>query len=391
MLTYKRYKDNRRKGFIPIFLITLIVIVNLCYSVGYSAVSLNLYQVLGEDKGFVTPLGVAVDASNNVYIADYTAGKIFKLTSPPTINVTAFITIEKPVAVTYYNNKLYVVSANLGGRVYNVSDGSYANIAFGTGYGDYRDIKKPADVVVDSTGYIYVADMFDNYIKKYDSSGAFVSTAGSAFPLANPTSSFGNGLFYLISTVAYDSATNRLLVGDTGNPTPNVKVGSTYSYKTKTWIKSAKLSGRPKGKVQVYNLANSTWIRQALVHGGRSDYGQVYSVAGLWVDSANNHIYAVDSENKKIVVVDNFANDTKAPLWSTRSAQDQQQLNANETAVADAPEQEPINNPTRYSVIQGIYDLSSYFGFFKDVVKAGNYLIVTDRAGKVYYFSVSIY
>lgn len=391
MLTLRRHENKKIKGFIPIFLSAIIVIVGLCYNVGYSAVSLNLYQILGEDKGFATPLGAAVDASNNVYIADYTAGKIFKLTPPPTINVTEFITLEKPVSVAYYNNKLYVVSASLGGRVYNVSDGSYANISFGTGYGDYRDIKKPADIVVDGAGNINVADMYDNYIKRYNSSGSFVEVIGGAFPISQPTTSYGNGKFYIITTVAYDSSTNRLLAGDTGNASAYVKVGSTYSYKTKTWTKSAKLSGRPKGKVQVYNLANSTWIRQALVHGGRGDYGQVYTVAGLWVDSTNNHIYVVDSQNKKVVVVDNFANDAKAPLWSTRSAQDQLQLNVNETAVADAPEQEPINNPTRYSVIQGVYDLSSYFGFFKDIVKAGNYLIVTDKTGKVYYLSVTIY
>ena len=390
MLTYKRLINKKIKGFIPILLIISMIVVALSSNGVHAAVSLNLYQVLGEEKGFFTPIGAAVDASNNVYIADYSAGKIFKLTPPPTITVTAFITVEKPVSVAYYNNKLYVVSATVGGKVYNVSDGSYANISFGTGYGDYRDIKKPADIVVDSGGNIYVADMYDNYIKKYNSSGAFLNTIGGPFPINNASSTFGNGLFYLLTTLAYDSATNRLLAGDTGNTSPYIQIGSTYSYKTKTWTKSSKLYGKPKGKVQVYNISNSTWIRQVLGHGGRPNYGQAYTVSGLWVDSTNNHLYAVDSDNKKIIVIDNVANDSKAPLWTTRTVQDQQQLNANEAAVADAPEQDPINTPSRYTVIQGVYDLSGYFGFFRDVVKAGNYLVVTDRGGKVYYFSVSI-
>ncbi len=399
MSGYKRFKISIMKGIIPIWLLSIMFFMSL-YGSSYSAVSLNLYQILGEDKGFLAPNGVAADASNNVYVADYLANTVFKLTPPPSINVTAFITIDKPVAIAYYNNKLYVVSASQGGKVYNTSDGSYAGVSFGTGYGDYRDVKKPADVILDISGNIYVADMEDSYIKKYNSSGSFLQVLGGKYPL-NCTSAldcgdayYGNGLFYIVSTLAYDSTTNRLIVGDLGNATPYMTVGAVKQYnkvaKTWTWVKSTKHYGAPKGKIQVYNLSNSTWIRQAVTHGSRSNYGQAYNISGLWLDPTNNHLYIVDSGNKKILIIDNVANDTKAPLWTTRSAQDQQELKENEVAVADSPLQNPINAPTRYTLVQGAYDLSGYFGFFKDVVKAGSYLIVTDKMGKVYYFVVNI-
>lgn len=391
MLSYKTAKNKMNKGIVHIILLSFLFMLIVLNNNAYSAVSLNLYQTLGEDKGFISPNGVTADASNNVYVADYSAGKVFKLTPPPTINVSTFKTIAQPVALAYYSNKIYIFSLSEGGKAYNVSDGSYANISFGRGYGDYRDVKKPADMVIDSAGNIYVADMDDNYIKKYNASGTFVEAIGGKFPVNNPSSSFGNGLFYLISTLAYDSVTNRLIAGDSGNPTPYIQIGSKYSYKTRSWTKSTTFYGRPKGKVQIYNLSSSTWIRQVLGHGSRSNYGQVYSVSGLWVDTANNHLYAVDSENKKIVIIDNVANDIKAPLWTTRSAQDQQELKINEAAVADAPIQDPINSPTRYTIVQGVYDLSGSFVLLKDAIKVGNYLVVTDKFGKVYYFTVSIF
>lgn len=398
MLSYKTGKSKKFKGLVPIVLILTFLIGASLNNKAYSAVSLNLYQTLGEEKGFIAPNGVTADASNNVYIADYSAGKVYKLTPPPTINVTTFKTIAQPVAVAYYSNRIYVFSMSEGGKAYNVSDGSYANISFGTGYGDYRDVKKPADMVIDSSGNIYVADMDDNYVKKYNPSGTFVETIGGKFPINDSSSSFGNGLFYIMSTLAYDSVTNRLLVGDSGNPSPYIQTGSKATPIKSggkitgwTWTKSSKLYGRPKGKVQIYNLASSTWIRQVLGHGNRSNYGQVYGVAGLWVDTTNNHLYVIDSENRKILVIDNVANDSKAPLWTTRSAQDQQELKINEAAVADSPNQEPIDSPSRYTIVQGIYDLSANFGLLKDIIKVGNYLIVTDRFGKVYYFTVSIF
>lgn len=385
-------KDKQRiniKGFNPILFLVVFLVVGALYNHLYAAVSLNLYQILGEDKGFISPCGVTADSSNNVYIADYSANKVYKLTPPPTINVTTFINIDKPLAVAFYNSKLYVVSESLGGRAYNIADGTYANISFGSGFSDYRDIKKAADMTIDSGGKIYVVDMKDNLIKVYNSSGSFLNDIGGQYPITNPTS-YGNGLFYIVSTLAYDSSTNRLLVGDTGNTTAYIQSGSKYNYKTKQWTKSSKLFGKPKGKVQVYNLASSTWIRQAVGHGNRNNYGQTYDISGLWLDTANNHLYIVDADGKKIIIIDNFANDTKAPLWTTRSAQDQQELKINEVAVADSPEQDPISQPSRYTFVQSVYDLSAYFGLFKDVIKVGNYLIVTDRTGKVFYFTVTI-
>lgn len=43
---------------------------------------------------------------------------------------------------------------------------------------------------------------------------------------------------------------------------------------------------------------------------------------------------------------------------------------------------DPVSNPTRYTIVQTVYDLSGNVGLFKDVVKAGSYLYVTDRRGK---------
>jgi len=359
------------------------VVLLACYVNSY-ALSLNLATApLGEDKGFVTPVGITTDGTDT-YIADYGANKVFKITTS-NFSVTQLISIEKPICISYYSSKLYVWSETLGGKVYNASNGTDTGITFGAG------VVKPTDMVISPTGTIYVADVSDNKVKTFDAStGAAGTSFGAAFPINNTSASYGNGEFYLISGLAYDSTTNRLIVSDSGNTTPFIQVGSTYSYKTKTWTKSAKHSGRPKGKIQIYDNSLG-WMRQTILHGSNPSYGQLINAYGVTVDS--NYIYVADGINKVIMVINNVANDANAPLWTTRTAQDQQEIKINEVAVADSPTADPIPAPNRYTNVQvssaNLGALAGEFILFKDMVKVGSYLVVTDTTGRVFYFTIS--
>lgn len=363
-----------KRALLLIFMLTAILATN-----SY-AITLNLANVpLGEDKGFVTPVGVTTDGTD-AYVADYGANTIFKITTSSFV-VTSLVSVQKPVGVAYYNAKLYVVTEGSGGKVYNASNGAFTGVTFAL------DVVKPSDIEVSSLGVIYVTDLMQNKIKTYDAAtGAAITSFGSAIPINDTTSTYGNGQFYLISGLAYDSSTGKLLVTDSGNVTPYIQIGSKYNYKFKTWTKSSKHYGRPKGKVQIYNLGTSAWQRQVVTHGTQSSYGQLINVYGIYVDA--NYIYLVDSLTKKIVVIDNVANDTKTVVWGAK-----QELNANEVAVADAPEAEPTTTPARYATVYAdAANLGAYANdliLFKDLVRVGSYLVVTDTMGRVFYFTIS--
>lgn len=360
-------------------------LIALLYLNNSYALSLNLATApLGEDKGFVTPVGITTDGTDT-FVADYGANKVFKILTS-NFSVSQLISVEKPICIAYYNTKLYVFSETLGGRVYNASNGTFTGTTFGAG------VVKPSDIVISPAGVIYISDLSDNKIKTFNATdGSSISSIGDAFPINGTSSSFGNGQFYLISGLAYDSLTNRLIVSDSGNTSPKMQIGSKYNYKTRTWIKSSNHAGKPKGKIQIYDTNTSSWIRQTITHGSNSSYGQLINTYGVALD--NNYIYVADGISKTIMVINNVANDSNAPLWSSRSAQDQQELKVNEVPVADAPNVDPTPAPARYTTVQvSTANLGAFAGgfiLFKDMVKVGSYLVVTDTTGRVFYFTIS--
>ncbi|MBN1762271.1 MAG: hypothetical protein JW878_04230 [Methanomicrobia archaeon] len=66
--------------------------------------------------------------------------------------------------------------------------------SYGTGDGEF---KEPNGIAVDHTGYVYVADTFNDRIQKFDSNGTFLTKWG--------TSGLGNGSFYYPWGLAVDA------------------------------------------------------------------------------------------------------------------------------------------------------------------------------------------
>ena len=90
----------------------------------------------------ISPLGVAIDKDNNVYVSDYVADRIQK-----------------------FDNKNYVTE--------NISSWGSA----GTGDGQFLG---PRNLAIDSSNNVYVSDSVNSRIQKFDSNGTFLTKWGSA-------------------------------------------------------------------------------------------------------------------------------------------------------------------------------------------------------------------
>src|SRR5262245_61317063 len=138
---------------------------------------------IGGAARFNYPLGVAVDSANNVYVADQGNHTIRKITS--------------------------------GGAVSTLA-GSPGVSGSADGVGSFAQFNSPYGVAVDNSGNVYVADTWNNTIRKVIP-GGFVSTiAGSASQSGTNDGFAGSALFFLPSNIALDSAGN-LYVTDTWN------------------------------------------------------------------------------------------------------------------------------------------------------------------------------
>jgi len=138
----------------------------------------------GTSARFMTPIGIAIDSSDNLYVADAGNNNIRKITS------------------------LGVVTT-LAGPISGFASGS----TNGTGSG--ASFSAPNFLAFDSSGNLYVTDMSNNMIRKVTSAGVVTTFAGST----TSGSADGTGTsatFYFPSGVVIDSSDN-LYVAEQGN------------------------------------------------------------------------------------------------------------------------------------------------------------------------------
>ncbi len=155
---------------------------------------------------FNRPYDVAVDASGNVYVADWGNYRIQKFTS-----TGAFITAWGSKGTG--NGQFYGimrVAVDASGNVYVTDWGNYriqkftSAGAFITAWGSkgigYGQFDAPNGVAVDASGNVYVTDGFNARIQKFTTAGAFITAWGSYGK--------GNGQLVYPNGVAVDASGN---------------------------------------------------------------------------------------------------------------------------------------------------------------------------------------
>ncbi len=242
----------------------------------------------GTNASFEGPAGITVDASNNLYVADFydnTIREIMQVKSNWVVSTLAVIGgDEGPECITVDNSgNLYVGGGFFDetinkitrvGLIWSVSalagsDGCFSCYADGTGTNAM--FQSPSGITADASGNLFVADTDNNVIRSVTSSGVVSTLAGTD---ANAGSANGTGTAAAFNgprAVAVDK-TGNIYVADTGNRTVR------------------KIT--PAGVV-------STIAGQAGVSGtndGVGSYAQFGALHGVAVDGAGN-VYVTDEFN----------------------------------------------------------------------------------------------
>jgi len=190
------------------------------------------------DASFSNPTALAVDAAGNVYVADFFNQRIRKIDASTGAVTTlagngtaGFADAANPLNARFYypsgiaidaTGNVYVADfSNHRIRKIDASSGAVTTLA-GNGTAGFVDatnplnasLNGPVGVVVDASGNVYVADQLNNRIRKIDaSSGAVTTLAGNGIAgfadAANPL----NASFNNLTGVAVDALGN-LYVAD---------------------------------------------------------------------------------------------------------------------------------------------------------------------------------
>jgi sugar lactone lactonase YvrE len=216
--------------FISVFTITLMTTAQQVTtlagsSVGFADGTATLAMFNG-------PYGVATDTAGNIYIGDRFNNKIRKITPEGLVTTLAGSTqgfADGPGATAQFNyprgvatdaaGNVYVADAG-NDKIRKITpDGVVSTLAGSTqgsadGIGAAAQFNDPGGVATDALGNVYVADQYNNKIRKITPAGEVSTFAGSTQGFANGTGAAAQ--FNLPNGVATDASGN-IYVGDTFN------------------------------------------------------------------------------------------------------------------------------------------------------------------------------
>ncbi|WP_197414090.1 NHL repeat-containing protein [Terracidiphilus gabretensis] len=180
--------------------------------------------------GFTAPAGATTDQAGNIYVADSTAGKVFKYTAAGVLSATVASGLTKPIGVavdgagnvfvadnsagdlfeyalsgsTYTKSTVagslsepQFVAVDVSGNLYVSTSGDHALHVYMPGSGGYTYVKDvangstvtnfgPNGVALDAVGNVYVADAGNSEVSIFTPSGSGYTQSEVASSLSSP-------------------------------------------------------------------------------------------------------------------------------------------------------------------------------------------------------------
>ncbi len=191
----------------------------------------------GSAAAFYDPSGVAVNASGDIFVADTSNNEIREITPAGVVTTLAGSTtaghadgtgsaasFDGPAGVAVdASGTIYVADSNNNeireitpaGVVTTLAGSTTPGYADGTG--SAASFYGPAGVAVDASGNLYVADYFNNEIRKVTTAGGVVTTL-AGLPIAGSADGIGSAAsFHLPFGITVVNASGVLYIGDHAN------------------------------------------------------------------------------------------------------------------------------------------------------------------------------
>ncbi len=137
-------------------------------------------DVIVDESDLLSPVDIAVDKNNNVYVVDAFAQRIKKFKSDGSF-ITAFGEnhLTLPFGITIdNNNNLYVTEHDDNTVKKFTTDGKFVGEWGGQGSQEGQ-FEKPVGIATDDAGYVYVSELENHRIQKFTQDGVFVTQWGS--------------------------------------------------------------------------------------------------------------------------------------------------------------------------------------------------------------------
>lgn len=168
-----------------------------------------------QNSALAEPLGIALDRSGNLFIADHSANVVAELSSSGQFQVLAHVVSPANIAVTSDGKTVFVASPETG-TVFRINPHTsaidslkgFAAVSNGAGCGNPQTAGNicPAGLAADSSGALFVSDANAGRILRVDPHSAAITTIASRLNAPGALAMDARGDLY-----AAEQGTNRIL------------------------------------------------------------------------------------------------------------------------------------------------------------------------------------